>query len=239
MSNQSLTDEIALRRASILDAERELADGELTEPEFADLVAREREAIARCELVLAQPIVPVLRRRRRALLWVALFCLIVAVAGTLVAALGPRQPGASITGGVAGAQVQEINDDLVTAELDQADDTASSIAAALVAYDAALSLDPTNVEALTQSGWLTFTAGSIAHNAAAVRLGVQRLADAVVDAPTDPDPRLYYAIASASTPGDRALAVHEFRVFLSLNPSPTLRATASKWLREYGLEHSR
>lgn len=237
--SSTLRDEIALREASIADARRELADGEMTEEHFAALEARERAAIARCEEALREvgpdttaPVAPGPRRHRRGLLYAAFVCFGIAVVGALVAALALRQPGDSVTGGVSLSTAQRVSAYLAEGEIDQAtnDDTA-----ALAAYASALSLDPTNVEALTQSGWLEFTAGSAAGDVAAVRLGEQRIEKAVDAVPTDPAPRLYYAIVVASTPGQRSLAVREFRLFLSLKPTSTELATARPWLEELGL----
>lgn len=236
---QTLLDEIALREASIADARRELAAGEMTEEHFAALEAREREAIARCEARLRESpheapesVAPEPRRHRRGLLYAALVCFGLAVVGALVASLALRQPGDSVTGGVSLPTAQKVSAYLAEGEIDQAtnDDTA-----ALAAYASALSLEPTNVEALTQSGWLEFTAGSAAGDVAAVRLGEQRIEKAVDVAPTDPAPRLYYAIVVASTPGERSLAVREFRLFLTLKPTTTELATARPWLEELGL----
>lgn len=236
---QTLHDEIALREASIADARREVAAGEMTKEHFAALEARERAAIALCEARLRESpldaresVAPEPRRHRRGLLYAALVCFGLAVVGALVAALALRQPGDSVTGGVSLPTAQKVSAYLAEGEIDQAtnDDTA-----ALAAYAGALSLEPTNVEALTQSGWLEFTAGSAAGDVAAVRLGEQRIEKAVDVAPTDPAPRLYYAIVVASTPGERSLAEREFRLFLTLKPTSTELATARPWLEELGL----
>ena len=68
-----------------------------------------------------------------------------------------------------------------------------------------------------------------------MRTGVRRLALAVRVAPTDPSARLYYAIAAASTPGSRAVAVAQMRIFLALRPNAHLMAIACPWLRALGV----
>jgi len=69
-----------------------------------------------------------------------------------------------------------------------------------------------------------------------VKVGVDYLRKAIALAPRNPAPRLYYAIAAAATPGNHALATNEFRVFLSLRPSPAQLAIAAPFLKALGLK---
>jgi cytochrome c-type biogenesis protein CcmH/NrfG len=226
-----LYDEIALREASIADAQREYADGELSSDQYTALVAREAAAITKCrEAIAAQAVSPraTTTRHRRPLLVIALGCFALVVVIVLVAALTPRQPGSSDTGGISEATQQRVAALLAAAEIDQA---ASDDATALAAYTSVLSLEPDNVEALTQSGWLTFSAGSIDRDLSAVRLGEHRVETAVDLEPTNPDSRLYYAIIVASTPGNTTLARRQFEIFVSLKPSAGLLAVAAPWLK--------
>jgi cytochrome c-type biogenesis protein CcmH/NrfG len=117
----------------------------------------------------------------------------------------------------------------------EADVANGDVVAALSAYAQVLAVEPRNVVALTQTGWLDFSAGSADHRASLVSLGVSDLARALALAPNDPAPRLYYAIVAASTPGERSLAVKEFRIFLSLRPSNGQLAVAAPFLRQLGL----
>ncbi len=236
-SRQALLDEIALREASIVDARRELTAGELGASEAAALLAREESALARLHEELAAapdadgtPRAP--RRRRRGLLLVALACFALAVVALLVAALGPRQPGSSITGGIAlspGQRVAQLLDEA------QADVASGQDAAALAAYHQVLALSPHDATATTQTGWLEFSAGSARHDAALVAVGVDELVRAVDEHPRDPAPRLYYAIVADATPHGRALARREFRVFLALRPSAGELAVARPFLVALGL----
>jgi hypothetical protein len=231
----TLRDEIALREASIADARRELAAGEMTPEQCDAVVARESAAIARCRAALVDlpdaavvataPSSP--RRHRRPLLLVALGCFLAVIVVVLVAALGLRQPGQSDTGNVDLTTQQRVTAFLVDGETDEAN---KNDANALVAYNEALVLAPTNIEALTQSGWLTFSAGSAEGDLPAIELGEDRIETAVRLDPSYPNSRLYYAIAAASTPRDRALAVREFKLFLALKPNVALLALATPWL---------
>ena len=244
-NERQLRDEIRLREASLDDARREHDAGELTDEDFAQITRREeralvdvRHALDELEALTAAPTTGapatggLTRRHRRSFLVVALACF-VAAAGMLVwANLGLRQAGQSATGGLSLSQIQKIQQLELEAEVDQADGDAL---AALSAYEQVLGIQPTNVVALTEAGWLDFSAGSISKKPAVVQRGVSLLAEAVSLAPTSPAPRLYYAIVAESTPGDRSLAKAQFEKFLTLHPSATQLATATKYLRALGL----
>ena len=171
---ESLLGEILLRRASIADARAELESGELSDEQFTTLLSREEGALARCDSRLAQlevdqsEVSPPLslrrqpRRHRRGYLVGSLVSFAVAAAVLLFMALSPRQLGGSNTGSIAETRTQQIRTLLRQAELDQLQAQSSS---ALSAYNSVLLLDPQNVEALAQSGWLSFSAGSASGSA--------------------------------------------------------------------------
>jgi tetratricopeptide (TPR) repeat protein len=239
-SAQQLRDEIALREASLADARNELAKGELSSTEAASIEARELPALdaarrALDELTPEGPKRPSTRRRRRWMLLVALVCFFVAASLLLWSSLSPRQPGNSITGSISLGRAQKVTQLLSEAQADIAN---GNVVAALSAYQQVLAISPKNVPALTQSGWLDFSAGSSGANAALVRLGVQDLREAIAYAPRNPAPRLYYAIVADSTPNNRALAKREFQVFLALKPSPGQLAIARPFLAPLGLATS-
>ncbi len=230
-------DEIALREASLADARRELAAGELSAEQFAEIEERETHAltIARAALEAFSLIVveaPRPRKRRRSLLLIAFIAFLLVLAILLIATLTIRQPGTSSTGAVTLDRAQKITQLLDEAQADTAN---NDYVAALSAYQQVLNLDSGNVTALTQTGWLDFSAGSAAHNVTLTNLGISDLRRAISLAPRSAAPRLYYAIAAASTPGNRALAVREFRVFLSLSPSAAQRAVAAPFLARLGM----
>ncbi|HVA70533.1 MAG TPA: hypothetical protein VNF08_04330 [Acidimicrobiales bacterium] len=234
---QQLRDEIALREASLFDARRELANGELSSSEVASIEARELLALdvarrALGELTPEGPRRSPARRRRRWMLLVALVCFLVAASLLLVSSLSPRQPGNSITGSISLGRAQKVTQLLSEAEADIAN---GNVVAALSAYQQVLAISPKNVPALTQSGWLDFSAGSSGVNATLVKLGVKDLREAIGYAPRNPAPRLYYAIVADSTPNNQTLAKREFRVFLALQPSPGQLAVARPFLRQLGL----
>ena len=236
---RQLRDEIALREASLVDAKRELADGELTEHQYEQIQSRERLALDAARSALAAlELAPVSstprtgRVRRKRWLVLALVCFALVLGVVLYGALSPRQEGGSATGGLNLGHQQRIKQLLTEAEADVAN---ANPVAALSAYQQVLALDANNVAALTQSGWLDFSAGSAAHRASVVEAGIKNLEKAISLAPRQAAPRLYLAIVAASTPGNTAVAKKEFEVFLTLKPSLGQLAVARPFLKKLGL----
>ncbi len=227
-SQRQLFDEIRLREASLEDARRERAAGELADEDYEGIRQREttmleraREELAQFELsgpassvALARRVPP--RRHRRSRLVVALVCFATAAGFLVWANIGLRQAGTSATGGLNLSQSQKIQQLLTEG---QADVAGGDALAALSAYQQVIAIDPTNVSALTEAGWLDFSAGSSSRDALVVARGVSLLHRAVTLAPAQAAPRLYYAIVADATPGNRTLAVSQFEVFVKLHPS--------------------
>ncbi|MGA7834796.1 MAG: hypothetical protein WCA31_06260 [Acidimicrobiales bacterium] len=235
-SAQQLRDEIVLREASLADARRELAAGELSALQAASIEAREELALrrAREELASLSEEGPqrIGRRRRRSLLWLGLGCFVVVVGIVLWSSVALRQAGNSITGNVSLSTQQRVTQLLDEAQADVAN---GNVGLALNAYEGVLALSPKNAAALTEVGWLDFSAGSRDVNPALVALGIKDLRAAISDAPRNAAARLYYAIVADSTPHNTAVAKSEFRVFLALHPSKAQLAVAAPFLRQLGL----
>jgi len=235
-----LRDEIALREASLADARRELDAGDLSREDYEAIATRERAAIEHLRTGLddlaresVAPVAP--RRRRKRWLVVSLVCFALAVGAVLWSAVAPRQAGNSITGSLALGHAQQIQQLLSEAEADTA---SGNVVTALYAYQRVLALDPNNVAALTQTGWLDFSAGSSDKNTAAIKVGIGYLQKAIALAPRDPAPRLYYAIVADSIPGNQSVAMNQFRAFLALKPSPAQLAVARPFLAKLHLAAS-
>lgn len=239
-SEQQIRDEITLREASLADARRELAAGELSRLQAATIEAREELALRQAHEELGEATEEgarrrPARRRRRWILFAGLGCFLVAVVVVLWSSLALRQAGNSITGSVSLGRAQQVTQLLGQAEADVAN---GNVVAALSAYQEVLTLSPKNVAALTQTGWLDFSAGSSNTNPTLVSIGIKNLRKAISYSPRDPAPRLYYAIVAASTPGNSALAKSEFKVFLALKPSAAQLAIAQPFLQQLGLPSS-
>lgn len=234
---EQLRDEIALREASMADAAKELAAGELTSAQFDAIAQRERSALesAKRELSERPELAPVVARRRvRRTRWlvVALVCFAVVLVYALVVFTSPRQVGNSGDGAISLTKSQLIARLLVQGEAEVAN---GQVVTALNAYQKVLTLDPRNVTALTESGWLDFTAGSAAKKASVVELGIKELEKAIAAAPRNAAPRLYFAIVADSTPGNQKVASTEFKEFLRLRPSAGQMAIAEPFLKKLGL----
>lgn len=238
-SAQQLRDEILLREASLADAQRELAAGELSVVEAATIEAREelalRRARAELEVLGDEGSRRSGRRRRRSLLWIGLGCFFLVIAIVLWSSIELRQPGTSITGNVSLSTQQRVTQLLNEAEADVA---RGKVVTALNAYQRVLALSPKNASALTQVGWLDFSAGSSDTNPALVALGIKDLQKAIKYAPRNAAARLYYAIVADSTPHNEAVAKAEFTVFVALHPSKAQLAVAEPFLKQLGIRAS-
>jgi cytochrome c-type biogenesis protein CcmH/NrfG len=239
-SANQILDEIALREASLADARREREAGELSALEAATIEARETIALAAAREELeamrqspqkGRPS----RRRRRWLLFTGLVCILIAVVVVLWSSISPRQEGNSITGSVSLSRGQHITQLLTEAQNDLANNLVLS---ALSAYGDVLALSPRNVVALTETGWLDFSAGSSDQSPSLVALGIKELRRAIAAGPRNAAARLYYGIAAYSTPGNRAVAISEFKVFLDLHPSSVQLGLAHPYLVKLGLATS-
>jgi tetratricopeptide (TPR) repeat protein len=234
-----LRDEIRLREASLRDATRERDAGELSADQFDDIERREGTALehARNELgaLLVSVDVTTIRRRTRRKRWlvVAAVCFAVVLIYALFSSTSPRQAGNSGDGGIDLTRTQLIDRLLTQAEVDVSN---NQDVTALNAYEKVLNLDPKNVTALTQSGWLDFTAGSAAKKVAVVKVGIKDLEKAIALAPKQSAPRLYFAIVADSTPGNRNVARDEFEEFLKLKPSNGQLAVARPFLKGLGIK---
>jgi tetratricopeptide (TPR) repeat protein len=222
--------EFLLRSLRDLDAERDA--GDIDAEDYAvlydrytaraadvlrSLVQAEAAAVAADAVaaIVPPPGAKPRRARRRRLLVVGGVVAFVAVAVVVVLdATGVRLPGATATGSPTLGKAQEIQRQLAQAVSLEGSGRAVD---ALHLYRQVLSEDPTQAQALAESGWLEFEAGVQAKDAAVVT-DAQRQEQAAVRA--DPGayaPHLYLG-SMLLVEGDAQGAVSEFRTYLADNP---------------------
>jgi tetratricopeptide (TPR) repeat protein len=135
------------------------------------------------------------------------------IAGVLVArASGQRLPGNSLTGTVPN---NKIDQELVLAvQQFQKGDAIDAIKT----YDQILSVQPTNVEALTYKGWLLRLAGSQAGNTQLIDEGFSSIQEAERVDPSYPDPHFFAGEILLRDKNDPKDAITEFQTYLADNP---------------------
>lgn len=208
-----LRDEIAVLVASIDDARREHAAGDLDDHSLVLVVERDEARLAAARARLARieedpaerACGPVAARSgrsggRRGLLAVAAACLVLATTAVVLAATdpfasAPRPPRITRPLTVSGL--------LFVAELAVEE---GAPLRALSAYEAVLRLDPTNDEALVESAWLRYEEGHALHRPGWIRAGAAGLRHAVAVAPRDAAAHLYDGIALFQYDRDPAAA---------------------------------
>lgn len=175
-----------------------------------------------------------LGRRRRWLVAVAVACFLLA-AGVLVAGeTGIGLPGNPVTGSLTLTRSQREQRLLAQGEAALLE---ARSAAALAAFEEVLTIDPNQVEALSEVGWLEFSAGVHARDRGLVRRGQQQEAQAVADAPGQFAPRFYLG-AMLAQEGALAQAVAQFEAGLSDHPpSSTVAVFAPTIVKAYTEAH--
>jgi tetratricopeptide (TPR) repeat protein len=161
-------------------------------------------------------------RRRRAIAAGAGVAAFAIAAGVLVAhSAGDRLPGQSASGSAPNNKVQQL--------LVQAGDDVqkSDIKGALKAYHDALQIDPRNVEALANEGWLVAILGNTANDRSLMDQGLASIRKA-----EQLDPSLasahFFAGSILLQDGDAKGAVTEFQAYLDEDPSSPQAALVRK-----------
>lgn len=162
------------------------------------------------------------RRRRRALLWGALAAFAVAAVVLVVAEVTTRLPGQTSSGSITLSRTQQLQRTLAQAETLEGE---GKLSQALVLYRQVLQQDPTQEQALAESGWLEYEAGASAKNAALLSRGQ---GDELAAEHADPSayaPHLYLG-SMQLVEGQPAAAADEFARFLSSSPPVSVEQTA-------------
>ena len=167
------------------------------------------------------------RRRRRTLAIAgALAAFGAAAVVAVVASTGSRLPGGAATGSPSLSRAQQVQ-----RRLDQAStlEAAGRVSEALALYRQVLAADPTQAQALAESGWLEFQAGIEAKDASVVSKAQQTEEAAVRADPTAYAAHLYLG-SMLLTEGDTQGAVGEYRSYLADHPPASSVAAAASFI---------
>lgn len=174
------------------------------------------------------------RRRRRALVGGAVSCFVVAALVLVTGALGVGLPGDPLTGSLTLTTSQRVQRLLAQGEEALLE---SHSAQALDAFEQVLALDPRQVEALSEAGWLEYAAGVRAKNRTLVSRGQAHEDTAVKQAPGQFGPRFYLA-AMLAQEGQVQPAVTQFEAGLGDKPPATTVAVFASTIDEvFGQAH--
>ncbi len=205
-----MSDETKFLLVSLADLELEHDAGDLSDEDYETL--RDEYTARAAQLIRADPVVPAQRpaaARGRRVLWGVAVSLFAVGAGLVMArAVGSRGSSESSTGDIRNSTASlliEAQEALSAGEPGEARD----------AYDRVLEIQPTNAEALTYRGWLSFQEGDV--DAARADL-----ADAVAADARLPDARVFSAVVALRGDADPAAAAVELVAFDALEPPPVM-----------------
>ncbi len=237
-----LEDGISSLRRSIADAELEHAAGELESDELDRIVRRDSAKLIdlEAELVLLEPErepepqqLAVVAEGRR--VWkrnLGIVLIVAAVVVALLAFTGIRLPGSTGTGGAVVNRVQRVAD--LTAQ-GEAAAASGDTGGALALFTKVLALEPTNAEALAESGWLTYQSGVVGKLPAVKNAGAQLVYRSITLDPGAPAGHLYAAIIKSNDGASRSTVLAELTAFAAGHPQQWLISLAKPFLASYGV----
>ena len=161
-------------------------------------------------------------RRRRWLLWGGLALCAAAAVVLVVAVVAPRLPGQTSSGTVRLSSAEQLQRTLGQAQLLENEGKASQ---ALVLYHEILVKDPTQEQALAESGWLEYEAGVSAGNGKLLSDGQAAETKAEEVDPSAYAPHLYLG-SMLLVEGRAGDAATEFSLFLHSDPPPAAEQAA-------------
>jgi tetratricopeptide (TPR) repeat protein len=230
---------------SIADAEAEHDAGDLTEEDFALLVARDRGTLAEVEAALGElALLPEeaespagtspaaaaasAPRSHWRLVGILASCALILV-GVLILvdhALSNRLPGQAVSGGITQTRAQLIEQQLAQASTLY---NGGQTTEALSLYEKVLTEDPTDPTALAQSGWLEWNAGASDKQPSLEALGRKVEQRTIRVAPTFYGGHLYLGLILLYQDNNPKGAVVQFDKFLNeVPPAALVQAVAPK-----------
>lgn len=133
-----------------------------------------------------------------------------------VGSSGSRQPGQTVSGAVPPSPAQE----LVAARHAMA--TGDQVMA-LRLYQAVLSVEPNQPEALAYSGWLLRLSGDVQHNKTLIDAAVADERAAEAADPAYPDPHFFLGLILLDDLHDPTAAIPQLTAYLGASPTPAVR----------------
>ena len=240
MSDAShILDEISLLERSIDDARIEFERGELDERRYAQLLERDQATIARLQDELRNLDSPPSSERShesniderqpepvgRSLSRGFVFSLAVVV--VFIGAL-------AIWLSLGSSNSPRSQRDAIVSLLNRADGQVqdNKPAEALVLYNQVLKMDPTQSQALAESGWLTFEAGMVAGSKPLIAHGESLVREASSVDPSLYAAHLYLGVIELLANRDAKAAMVQFDIFESLHPPAKWRSLAAPYIAQ-------
>jgi len=237
-----LEDERRFLLRSIEDLDAELAAGDIAEADYRLL--RDRYVVRAAEVLRALEVEPehtggtretdetapapsaarrpAPRRRRPLLLWGAVAAFAAAAVVLVVSALSARLPGQTASGSISLSAGQALARTQAQAGTLESEGKAAQ---ALVLYRQVLSEDPTDEQALAETGWLEFEAGVVSKKPSLLSTGQAEEVKAERSDPSAYAPHLYVG-SMLLVEGQPAQAAAEYRQFLADDPPVSVEQTA-------------
>ncbi len=172
------------------------------------------------------------RRRRR--WWLVAVGVGATMAGAFLLVVhlnSPQLPGQSISGSVDLNASQRIEQELAQATVLANEGTKSSIEQALAVYRQVLTEDPSQPQALAETGWLEWEAGAVADRPSLVAEGKALVQKSLKVKPYDYAAHFFLGTILLKQ-GDAAGAVAQYRTFLAQGPPAREVTTAAPLVRQ-------
>ncbi len=168
------------------------------------------------------------RRHPKVLLIGGISCIVAAVAIAAFSSLHARLQGEVATGNISLSRGQEIQRRLVQAS---AAENSGNDVTALKLYNDVLAMDPNQVQALSESGWITYETGVLSGNSRLMAAGEARVKEAMKISPGSFAPHLYLGTIYLHQ-GSASEAAAQYAEFLKDNPPKEVKADAGLFMRQ-------
>ena len=168
------------------------------------------------------------RRHPKVLLIGGISCIVAAVAIAAFSSLHARLQGEVATGNISLSKGQEIQRRLVQAS---AAENSGNDVTALKLYNDVLAMDPHQVQALSESGWITYETGVLSGNSRLMTVGEARVKEAMKISPGSFAPHLYLGTIYLHQ-GSASKAAAQYAEFLKDSPPKEIKTDAGSFMRQ-------